>query len=80
MSDWQSLFKERFTTKWGRIEELHILQGPTYPCEFYAGPILERFGGRGREFLPRFNDTHFYHRTQDEALDGIISMREALET
>jgi len=43
MSDWKSLLKERFTTKDGRVEELHILQGPTYPCEFYAGPILERY-------------------------------------
>lgn len=81
MSDWKSLLKERFTTKDGRVEELHILQGPTYPCAFYAGPILERYrlDGRGMEWQPRFNDTCFYHRTQDEALDEIIRMRAEFE-
>ena len=76
MSNWKSLLKERFTTKEGRVEELHILQGPTFPCEFYAGPIFERFRleGRGMEQEPRFNDTCFYHRTQDEALNEIIRM------
>ncbi len=75
MSDWKSLLKERFATKDGRIEELHILQGPT--GAFYVGPIFERFhlGGRGIEYMPRFNDTYFYHRTQDEALDEITRMR-----
>src|SRR4029077_7552242 len=81
MDAWKSLLKERFTTKDGRIEELHILQGPTYPCEFYAGPIFERYrlGGSGMAREPRFNGTSFYHRTQDEALDAIIRMRAKLE-
>lgn len=39
MSDWKSLLRERFATKDGRIEELHILQGPTCPGVFYAGPV-----------------------------------------
>jgi hypothetical protein len=82
MSDWKSLLKERLTTKDGSAEELHILQGPTCPCEFYAGPIFERYrlDGRGMERQPRFNDTRFYHRTQDEALVEIIRMRVELET
>ena len=83
MSDWKSLLKERFTTKDGRIEELHILQGSTYPCEFYVGPILARYrldGRGGMELLPRFNGTRYYHRTQDEALNEIIRMRTELET
>lgn len=30
-SDWNSLLKESFVTKEGRFEELHILQGLTFP-------------------------------------------------
>jgi hypothetical protein len=78
MSAWKSLLKERFTTKEGLVEELYILQGPTYPHAFYAGPILERYCGI--ECLPRFNDACFYHRTQDAALDEVIRMRAELET
>ena len=54
MSAWKSLLKERFSTKDGRVEELHILQGSTY---FYAGPIFERyrFDGRSMGLTPRFN-------------------------
>lgn len=82
MSDWKSLLKEKFMTQNGQVEQLHILQGPTYPCEFYAGPIFERFrpDGPGMEYQPRFNGTHFYRRTQDEALDEIIRMRAERET
>lgn len=73
---WKSLIKERFTTKDGFIEELHILQGPTYPCEFYAGPVHERYAlnGRDLEYEPRFNATGFYHRSQNEALNELLRM------
>lgn len=80
MTDWESLIRERFQTKDGRMEELHVLQGPTFPCAFYAGPVdaLYHLGGRGMVYTPRFNGTSFYHRTQDEALDAVIRMRTEL--
>lgn len=80
MIGWESLIRERFQTKNGRMEELHVLQGPTFPCAFYAGPVDSRYrlGGRGMVYTPRFNATSFYHCTQDEALDAIIRMRAEL--
>jgi len=69
---WQLQLKEQFVSTDGCIEELCILKGPTYPCEFYAGPIISNsiWGVR-----PRFNATAFYHRTEDEALNALIEMR-----
>lgn len=71
---WKSLLKTTVTTKDGRVEDLHILQGPTYPCMFYAGPIFDT------ECTPRFNGTPYYHRTQEEALNAILRMSGTPET
>jgi len=77
---WKSLIKERFTTKDGHVKELHVLEGPTHPCMFYAGPVYARYSvcGKGMDYAPCFNATSFYHRTQDEALEAVLRIREDL--
>lgn len=70
---WKVQLKERFVSLDGSTEELFVLKGPTYPCEFYAGPIISNMLGA---VTPRFNATSFYHRTEDEALTALIEMRE----
>ena len=69
---WVVQLMERFVSRDGLVEELHILKGPTYPCEYYAGPILTNTIGA---VMPRWNGTGFYHRTEDEALAALIEMQ-----
>lgn len=76
---WKSLLKEVFTARDGRREELHILQGPTYPCQFYVGPI-HRTHYFDSDPIPLYNDTSFYHRTEDEALAEILRMKTQIQT
>lgn len=51
-----------------------ILKGPTFPCCYYAGMWSQ--SRTTDEVWPLWNDPRYYHRTEDEALDALIKMRE----
>lgn len=48
-----------------------ILIGPTWPCCYYAGRWLEDVMG---DVWPSCNDTHYFHRTEDAALDALVRL------
>ena len=69
---WKVLYEEGFASKDGRWEQLFLLEGPTYPARFYVGP------GQNYPIVPRLNGTEFYHRTEDDAMNAFIEMKDLL--
>lgn len=63
---WKVLIEERING-----HRYGVLQGPTYPSEFYAGPfIVDHRNGRP---MPWLNDTEHFHRTVEAALDRLAN-------